>query len=240
MRTAASRVLGPTLAECLMWASAIWLASWLLRALFVTLRPIYVHRHFEQTILHRQTPCILAVWHGRLLYFVHLYRWRFATILVSHSKDGEVLSRLLARFGLHATRGSSSRHGSQGLLQMVKRIRQGYHGAITPDGPRGPRYQAHPGVVAVAKQTGVPILPVAYGAQWKRVLGSWDGFVVPLPVSRVVVIYGEPIYVPSEASAAVMRAKCQEVETSLRRLTETADGYFAHPKLTFQSGGNRE
>ena len=237
MRPAVGRRSGETLAERLVWTSAIWLASWLLRALFVTLRPIYVQRHFEQMMLQRQTPCILAVWHGRLLYFVHLYRWRFATMLVSRSKDGEVLSRLLARFGLHATRGSSSRHGSQGLLQMVKRIRQGYYGAITPDGPRGPRYYAHPGVVAVAKKAGVPILPVAYGAQWKRVLGSWDAFVVPLPFSRVVVIYGEPIYVPSEASAAVMRAKRQEVETCLRRLTEMADGYFAHPELRFQGIG---
>jgi hypothetical protein len=240
MRQAQGQRLGVTLVEPLVWTCAIWLASWLLRTLFLTLRPVYVHRHFEQRILSRGTPCVLAVWHGRALYFMHLYRWQAATILVSHSKDGELVSRLLARFGLHATRGSSSRGGSQGLLQMVRSIRAGYHGAITPDGPRGPRYHAHPGVVAVAKQAGVPILPVAYGAQWKWVLQSWDRFVVPLPFSRVVVVYGEPIAVPPEASAAALRAKCQEVEASLRYLTETADGYFVRPELQWQGIGHRE
>jgi lysophospholipid acyltransferase (LPLAT)-like uncharacterized protein len=80
--------------------------------------------------------------------------------------------------------------------------------------------------VAVAKQTGAPILPVTYNAQWKKVLRSWDGFVVPLPFSRVVVVYGEPIYVPSGASAAMFHAKQQEVEDSLQHITAMADGYF--------------
>ena len=74
-----------------------------------------------------------------------------------------------------------------------------------------------------AKRTGAPILPMAFGAQWKRVLASWDAFLLPLPFSRVVVVYGEPIYVPADASAADLEAKRREVEASLRRITETAD-----------------
>lgn len=210
----------------LLLACVVRLASWLLRGLYATLRPVYVQQHFERRVWHGQKPVLLAFWHGRMLCFVHLYRRTRLTVLVSHSKDGEFISQVLRRFGIHATRGSSSRGGARGLLEIVKRVRRGYHVACTPDGPRGPRYQVQPGIVAIAKQTGAPILPVTYSAQWKKVLGSWDGFVIPLPFSRVVVVYGEPIYVPPGAAAATLHAKRQEVEASLQRITAMADGYF--------------
>jgi lysophospholipid acyltransferase (LPLAT)-like uncharacterized protein len=204
----------------------IRVTSWLLQGLYATLRPVYVQRHFERRVWQDEQPVVLAFWHGRMLYFVHLYRHTRFTALVSQSKDGEFISQVLKQFGIHATRGSSSRGGARGLLEIVKRARHGYHIAFTPDGPRGPRYQVQPGIVAVAKQTGAPILPVTYNAQWKKVLRSWDGFVVPLPFSRVVVVYGEPIYVPPGASAAIVHTKRQEVEDSLQRITELADSYF--------------
>ncbi len=210
----------------LVLVSTVWLSSWLLRGLFLTLRPIYVQRHFEHCVKDSGQPALLAIWHGRLLYFVHLYRHMAATVLVSRSKDGELISRILTHFGLHTTRGSSSRGGGQGLLQMVKRVHQGYHGAFTPDGPRGPRYQVQPGVVTAAQKTGAPILPAVYNAKWKRVLQSWDRFVIPLPFSRVVVVYGKPIYVPATASATIFQDKRQEVEASLQRITQIADSYF--------------
>ena len=95
-----------------------------------------------------------------------------------------------------------------------------------PDGPRGPCYQVQPGIVAVAKKTGAPILPVTFSAQWQKKLTSWDAFMVPLPFSRVVVVYGEPIYVPASASSSILDAKRQELEASLRHITATADNYF--------------
>lgn len=210
-----------------LWLSCrAWLASWLLRGLFMTLRPVYVHKQFEHRVSEDGKPFLLAFWHGRMLYFIRLYSHSSFTVLVSQSRDGEFISRILQRFGIHATRGSTNRQGMRGVLQMVKKLRQGYRGALTPDGPRGPRYQAHPGIVAIAKKTGSPILPVTYNAQRKHVLESWDGFIIPLPFSRVVVAYGEPIYVPSDASASMFRAKREEVEASLQRITAMADNYF--------------
>jgi lysophospholipid acyltransferase (LPLAT)-like uncharacterized protein len=158
---------------------------------------------------------------------LHLYQRQRFTILVSRSRDGEFVSRILQRFGGHVTRGSSSRGGAAALLEIARQVRSGYHAAVTPDGPRGPRYKVQPGIIALAQQTGAAILPVTYSARWKKVLRSWDGFVVPLPFSRVVVIYGEPIYVPAQASPAVFQAKRQEVEMSLRQITEMADHYFS-------------
>ena len=208
--------------------AVVRLLSWLLRGLFVTLRPEYVQRQVEQRVQGARTPILLTFWHGRMLYFLKLYEYLGArmTILVSHSRDGELVTQLLSRFGVPTTRGSTTRGGARGLLTVVNKVRSGNHAGFTPDGPRGPRYQVQPGLVLVAKRTGAPILPMTFGAQWKRVLASWDAFLLPLPFSRIVVVYGEPIYVPADASAADMEAKRREVETSLRRITETADNYF--------------
>jgi lysophospholipid acyltransferase (LPLAT)-like uncharacterized protein len=212
-------------------ACVVELLTWGLRILYCTLRPVYVQQHFEQQLRSAGMPVLLAIWHGRMLYFLHLYRRERSTILVSRSKDGELISRVLQRFGLHVTRGSSSRGGAQALLEIVRKVRHGYHAALTPDGPRGPRYGVQPGIVALAQQTGAAIFPVTYGARWKKVLRSWDAFLVPLPFSRVVVIYGAPIYVPASASPAVFQAKRQEVEVSLRQITEMADHYFESKSL---------
>ena len=208
--------------------AAVRLLSWLLRGLFGTLRPEYVQRRLEQQAQGGRRPILFAFWHGRMLYFLKLYEYLGArvTILVSHSRDGELVTQLLSCFGFQATRGSTSQGGARGLLAVVNKVRTGMHACFTPDGPRGPRFQVQPGLVMVAKRTGAPILPMTYGAQWKRVLASWDAFVLPLPFSRVVVVYGEPIYVPADASAADLEAKRREVEASLRRITETADTYF--------------
>ena len=206
------------------------LLNWALRGLFATLRPECVQRQFEQQAQEdARTPVLFVFWHGRMLYFLKLYAHLGArvTILVSHSRDGELIAQLLSRFGLQTTRGSTSRGGARGLLAVVNKVRRGLHAAFAPDGPRGPRYRVQPGLILVAKRTGAPILPMTFGAQWKRVLASWDAFLLPLPFSRVVVVYGEPIYVPSDASASDLEAKRREVETSLRRITETADTYFA-------------
>ena len=203
-----------------------WLASWLLRALFRTLRPIFIQRDFENQVMDTGQPVLLAIWHGRLLYFIHLYRNQTATALVSRSKDGELISKVMDHFGLHATRGSSSRGGREGLRQLIQRVRQGYHGAFTPDGPRGPRYHVKVGLLSAAQKTGAPILPAVYNAQWKRVLRSWDRFIVPFPFSRIVVVYGKPIYVPAAASSSILRQKRQEVETVLQQITTVADNFF--------------
>lgn len=207
--------------------STVRALSWGLRGLYATLRPVYLARHFEQEVWGTGTPALLAFWHGRLLYFLHLYHHKRITVMVSQSQDGELISNVLAQFGVQATRGSSSRGGMRGLLEMVRKVQHGSHAAVTPDGPRGPRYRVQPGIISVAKKTGAPILPATYSARWRITLGSWDHFMLPLPGSQVVVAYGAPIYVPQTASAAVLEAKRAELEVSLQRITAQADHYFS-------------
>lgn len=204
------------------------LLGWLLRGLFATLRAEYVQRQLEHQVMNSGSPILFTFWHGRMLYFLKLYEYLGSrvTVLVSHSRDGEFLAQLLERFGFHTTRGSSSQGGARGLLAVVNKVRTGKDACFTPDGPRGPRYRAQPGLVVVAKRTGAAILPMTFGASRKRVLATWDAFLLPMPFSRVVVVYGEPIYVPANASASDLEVKRREVQASLRRITETADNYF--------------
>ncbi|ETX03105.1 MAG: hypothetical protein ETSY1_01210 [Candidatus Entotheonella factor] len=208
---------------------AIRLAAWLLQMLFWTLRPVYIQEPILHGLLDRQIPLIAAFWHGRLLYplrLMQVYRQSRVTVLVSRSRDGEWISQTAQRFGVLPTRGSSHRGGGQGLLEMVRRVQEGYIACVTPDGPRGPRYRVQPGIVTLAQKTGATILPITYNAKWRKVMRSWDGFVLPLPFSRIVVIYGEPVCVPAHVTEDGLQAAQREVEQRLQQITDMADRFF--------------
>lgn len=210
-----------------------WVASWFLWVLFSTLRPVVIGQAHLDRLIAAKTPFVAAFWHGRILGTLNLawhYRHLRVTVMVSRSRDGEFISRVSERFGIQPTRGSSSRGGSRAVLEMIRRVKAGYIACFTPDGPRGPRYRVQPGVITVAQKTGTPILPVTYSAEWKKVFRSWDRFMVPLPFSRLIVVYGEPIAAPALETPESLQAKQCELESSLRQLTEMADDYFKTSK----------
>lgn len=121
---------------------------------------------------------ILAFWHGRQLMIPLAYHGREVHILISRHRDGELISRIMSRFGYHSVRGSSTRGGTAALRQLIKLGRSGVDIAITPDGPKGPRYVAQPGVIQIAKVTGLPILPLTFSCSKKNSspvgTGSWS------------------------------------------------------------------
>lgn len=169
-----------------------------------------------------------AIWHNRLALCMEVNRryvqpaqeGRHLAALVSASKDGALLARVLELFDVHPVRGSSSRRGAQSLLELTRCVDEGHYIAITPDGPRGPRYQVHPGIITLAKVTGLPIVPITWNLGWKICLRSWDKFHLPLPFSRCEVFFGEPLRVPSEATEAeleALRGKLAERLTSLSK-----------------------
>lgn len=198
-------------------------ASWLVKAICGTLRVRVLRGDLEAAARRPGRNVIYAFWHGHLLYLMYRYRGSGVPILVSQSRDGEFLSRLLQHFGLPAIRGSSSRGGQRSLRELVRRARAGASAAIAPDGPRGPRHRAQPGIIALARLAGLPILPVAVGARWKVEFHSWDRFLLPLPGSRVVVAYGEPLVVPADADRTVLEHKRQELESTLLKLSDEAE-----------------
>lgn len=202
------------------------LVFWFARGLAATLRFRLddVSGYFSDV---PQEKIIFAIWHNRLALALILYeryvarrdRHRKMAALVSASRDGALLARILELFQVQPVRGSSSRRGAQALREMVTWGRRGHDLAITPDGPRGPCYVVQEGVISTAQLTGLPIVPVAYRLSWKLTMKSWDRFQFPLPFARCEVVTGLALRVPPESTAAEREALRQELEERLRAIT---------------------
>jgi lysophospholipid acyltransferase (LPLAT)-like uncharacterized protein len=170
---------------------------------------------------------IFAIWHNRLVLSLIIYhryvkqrdRTRKLAAIASASRDGGLVTSIIECFGVKPVRGSSSRRAAQALREMVALAERGYDLAITPDGPRGPRYSLPEGVIATAQLSGLSIVPVAYHLNWKICLKTWDRFQIPLPFARCVITTGQMLRVPSSTSAAEREALRQQLETDLRAIT---------------------
>jgi lysophospholipid acyltransferase (LPLAT)-like uncharacterized protein len=181
-------------------------------------------REWERTGSH----FILAFWHRHLLLMPYAYRGRRISVLVSQSRDGELIARTVARLGIDSSRGSSSRGGIAGMRSLLRKAAEGWDIAFTPDGPRGPLREVQPGVILAAASTGLPILPVAIAASRAKLLRSWDRFLVPLPFSTVHIVYGEPLIVERrgdlEAAAVELKRRLEVVEGAAEALAEGGVG----------------
>jgi len=203
-------------------ALAPWLASWTLRILGPTLRV----RREESTVAElwaARAPVIYVVWHARLLVLPYLYRDRDLRVLISRSRDGERVARLVGRFGFVVVRGSSSRGGAGGLRGLARALEGGHSVVVVPDGPRGPSETVKPGVVALARMTGAPVVPMALGASSEWRARSWDGFRVPKPFARCVVRFGHPLWVARSPGRQADESPRKEIEAALREVTWRAD-----------------
>lgn len=198
------------------------LGAWAVRLLALTLR-IRREESAVAALWERGAPAIYAVWHGRILLLPYLYRHRGLRVLASRSNDGELVTRLVARFGVVAVRGSSSRGGARALRHLARSLRSGHPAVVVPDGPRGPRETVKGGIVTLARLADVPVVPVAVGssAEWR--LRSWDEFRIPKPFARCVVRFGDPVRVPADTDRAATDAACKEIEAALRALCWQVD-----------------
>ena len=205
----------------------------LARVIFLTVRSLDATLRYEledpagSMVEVVARPAIFAIWHNRLALSLMIYRryvlqrteGRRMAAMVSASRDGGMLAHALDLFGVQPVRGSSSRRGPRAIRELTAWAERGYDLAITPDGPRGPRYALQGGVVAAAQLTGLPILPVSVHILWKRQVRSWDGFQLPLPLSRCRVRAGPLIHVPPQIGEAEREGFRQLVETQLRAVT---------------------
>jgi lysophospholipid acyltransferase (LPLAT)-like uncharacterized protein len=174
-------------------------------------------------------PFILAFWHGRLLMMNYAWRHRSqVNMLISSHPDGQMVARAMSRFGVQSIVGSTTRGGWSAMRTMVKTLRSGGIVGITPDGPQGPRMRASNGIITIARMADAPIIPLAFSAARRRVLGTWDQFVLPLPFARGVFLWGNPIHVPTDADEAAMESRRLELENSLIELTGRADQLMGH------------
>lgn len=198
-----------------------------LRLLRWTLRIDWIGADQLRARWARGERAIVSFWHNRLLMLPVIADGQPICIMVSHHRDGEIATNLLGAWGVSTVRGSASRGAVSGFFGLVAAYRRGDNLAVLPDGPRGPRYVAKPGVVHLAKAVGSPIYPMAWAANRAARLRSWDGLIVPLPFARVLIQIGEPLEVPPHASAERLDRCRTELEQRLNALTQSVEATVA-------------
>jgi lysophospholipid acyltransferase (LPLAT)-like uncharacterized protein len=124
---------------------------------------------------------IFAFWHARQLMMPLVYPGKKAAVLISQHRDGELIHRIVARFGIKAVRGSTTRGGGPAFRRLVELGRAGSDLGITPDGPKGPRQVVQQGVIRLAKVTGQPIVPVTFSCSKKKSSRAGTAFWFPIP-----------------------------------------------------------
>jgi lysophospholipid acyltransferase (LPLAT)-like uncharacterized protein len=224
-------VLRPTssLGDRLRFAVLPRLAYAYIRLLRRTMRIEYRQAEVLERVRREHGSYILAFWHSRFVLMPFAYPGGRIVVLASRHRDGRMIGEILRRFGLECAWGSSTTGGAGALRDILRRVRAGYDVGFTPDGPRGPRRRAKPGVVATARLGGLPIVPVAFSARPARRLRSWDRTLVPRLFARGLFVYGEPIPVDRDADAREQEAIRERVEAELDRLTDLADAGVGTP-----------
>ena len=177
--------------------------------------------------LETKGPVIFCVWHNRLPSALASNdefpqsRWpaKGLAAMISASRDGSLLANVVERFGVQPVRGSTSRRGPQALLEATTWVERGYSFVFTPDGPRGPAGRIQKGIIELAQLTGRPIIPTSNFIRWKIRLRSWDRLQIPLPFACGQCYYGEPIWIPRNATEADREALRVKLESSMRAIT---------------------
>ena len=208
-----------------------WLAAQYIRLVWATGRWEIRGGAIPAQYWSQGKPFIIAFWHGRMLILPCMWPTTSKMhMLISMHRDGEMIAKAIGYFGHGTVRGSAARPGSDkdkggvaALRGMLKALKADEYVGITPDGPRGPRMRATEGIVTVARVSGVPIIPCSYSARWRCVLGTWDRFVIPLPFTRGVIVWGEPIHVARDANAVQLNSARLAVEAGLNAVTNVAD-----------------
>jgi hypothetical protein len=139
---------------------------------------------------------VYVTWHQRMSYFFYFGGSHHVTTMVSRSRDGEYAARLAACLGFRTVRGSSSRGGTTAVRELTQRIREGELGGMLADGPQGPPRVAKMGSVMIARNAGVPIIPVLWGADRCWMFNSWDRYLVPKPFAKIVLLAADPLWIP--------------------------------------------
>jgi lysophospholipid acyltransferase (LPLAT)-like uncharacterized protein len=190
-----------------------------------TNRTTVVRGEVRERLWAEKKRFIYAFWHQRQVFFTWSHRGVQAAVLVSKSKDGEMIAETMRLSRIKAVRGSSSRGGAAAAREMVEILRSGWDVGITPDGPKGPARQVKDGALRVAQLSGAPIVPIANATSRRFVVEkAWDRFHVPLPFGRAVVAYGEPLYIGPDDDLA---AKGAQLKAAMDALTEEADRLVA-------------
>lgn len=213
------------------WSRTVGHILWfVVTPLCMTLRKRLIIAEEEKPLHPGEEPVIVAFWHNRSFVPAHFYKYVLKgrapmCLLSSASKEGAMMEALIGHYGMSVVRGSSRRRGIAAFKELLRVARSGHSICITTDGPKGPIYKSHAGVVKLASLTGLPVVPVCVDMPscW-RAEKAWDKFAVPLPFSRVNVHWGNRIIVPPGLD-----------DEALVQYTERLDAAMHHGRPDFDS-----
>jgi lysophospholipid acyltransferase (LPLAT)-like uncharacterized protein len=166
---------------------------------------------------------IVCGWHGRSMAFSNQFRNRGFWVVISQSNDGEMQTRIFSRLGFRIIRGSTGRGGARALVESIRALKAGGTMAMTPDGPRGPSQVVQDGVMVMAQKSGAALLPGAFSCRPRLMFRSWDKYIVPLPFSKGIILFGDPISVPQGANAEEVESLRLRLQDEMNRLQDEAE-----------------
>jgi len=178
----------------------------------------------EKAALQERGAVIYGGWHQRLFSGIAPFaRRKPIVITISESRDGEYIAKIAELVGWHTVRGSSSRGGSKAFRELKAFAKNGYNIAHIVDGPQGPPEVIKPGLLRIARATGLPIVPAAVSPQKKWVFNSWDRFMIPKPFSKIIVRFGESVHVSKSMSKNDLEKERQRIEKQLKIMIHETD-----------------
>jgi len=205
-----------------------FLGSQYLRWVGATSRILWVNRSIRQELEKGGRGFLYAFWHGRQVFLAYLHRGDRIRPLVSQSRDGELIAGVCRHFGIEPIRGSTSRGGLEALREIQRALTDGARVGFSPDGPRGPVRKVQSGVLYAAQKTGLPIVPVAYGARKRWIFKGWDEFIVPRPFNRIAMVYGTPLRVGPDDDLDRRAADLEQALDAVSREADRVSGAAGH------------
>ena len=200
----------PSFGDRILLSTAPWLAARLIKFIYLVLKPETIGEERLNLIWSKGRHAIIATWHDQLLLLSPHYTSGNSKVLISKSKDGDLIARVVSHFGVEAVRGSSNRGGRAAFRELVQLAKDPCTLGITPDGPTGPRHQLKEGVAQLARLSGRPIVPLAFACSHGHRFQSWDRFLLPYPWGKAVYAVGEPLYYDKNETIENFQSRVQE------------------------------
>jgi lysophospholipid acyltransferase (LPLAT)-like uncharacterized protein len=206
-----------------------YLGLFIVKIISSTYRIRIINPEIERDVLKRGHIPIYASWHQRFFPGITFFASRKPiSIMISQSKDGELISKIVNALGWYPVRGSSSKGGRQALREIKKLVHKGYKIGHIVDGPTGPLGVVKPGLLLIAQASGMPIVPVITSAEKKWVFNSWDRFMVPKPFSRVIIRFSDEIRIPRELQRSDFEEKRSSIENAFKKLYVETDTIWSN------------
>ena len=185
----------------------------------MTLRKKILNPEIERDIREKPGKAVYTFWHSHQFYlFYHFRGLHRYHLLISPSKDGDLLANVGKWFGYNVVRGSSFKRTLPGTRECVELLNNDAKIVIIADGSRGPYHKAQAGSLQLSRITGAPLYPMTYDARPKYECSSWDRFILPFPFSKVTLNFGAPIVVPPDADKEAIRQKQDELTVLLDKI----------------------